>query len=213
MHPALDELARRLEAAPPDPPLIPDGEADSPPGEEAAKPRKAAVAMILRTADTTGPLRPEVLLMRRAEHPLDRWSGQISLPGGHQDPGDTDLLATAVRESREEVAVDLADSARLVGSLPRVQARARGKMIPMGITPFVFEVTGAIEPSPGIEAQEVFWFPLARAQAGELDAEHRYRRDDGLIRKLPSWSFEERVVWGLTHMMLSDLLGYLELPR
>ena len=36
----------------------------------------------------------ELLLIRRAEHPLDPWSGHIALPGGRRDPGDPDRLAT-----------------------------------------------------------------------------------------------------------------------
>ena len=193
LHPVLAELSRRLEGAE-------EGEAI------ADEQRRAAVAMIL-WPKTTGPrFEGDVLLMRRAERSDDRWSGQVSLPGGHQDPGDEDLIATAVRESFEEVGVDLSLEARLVGRLPRVQARARGKLLPMGITPVVFQAEGPLSPSPGVEAQEVFWFPLSRARTGELDREYRYRRDDGLIRKLPSWSFDDRVVWGLTHIMLSDLL-------
>src|SRR5262249_36046360 len=94
--------------------------------------RRAAVALILRGAE------PEVLLMRRSEREGDRWSGQIGLPGGHADALDEDLLATARREAREEVGLDLAQSARLLGSLAPVQAKARGYLLPMWITPFVF---------------------------------------------------------------------------
>ncbi len=195
MHPELERLREALAA---------EADEDDPPAGQ----RAAAVAIILRQTLET-PLAPDVLLMRRAEHPEDRWSGQISLPGGHRDPEDVSLLATAVRESREEVGVDLERAGRLLGRLPSVQARARGKVVPMGIAPFVFEVTAPVEPAPGPEAQEVFWFPLASARDGEFDDEHRYRRDDGLLRKLPSWRFEERVVWGLTHHMLSELIGRL----
>jgi len=201
MTPGLDGLARRLEEA-----------LARAPAEPADEERRAAVAMILRAQEEDGPAArtaPDVLLMRRREHPEDRWSGQISLPGGHKDPGDADLLATALREAREEVGVDLARSARLVGRLPRVQARARGRIVPMGITPFVFEVTRAVAPHPGIEAREVFWFPLARAGTGELDQEYRFTRDDGLVHTLPSWRHEERIVWGLTHRMLAELLRLL----
>ena len=139
------------------------------------------------------------------EH-VDQGQQQVSVPL-HDD----DLVATAIRESREEVGVDLARSARLLGRLPRVQARARGRLLPMGITPVVFELTGRVEPAPGPEASEAFWFPLRRAARGELDEEYRYTRDDGLIRKLPSWRFEERVIWGLTYFMLESLIARLGL--
>jgi hypothetical protein len=52
---------------------------------------------------------------------------------------------------------------------------------------------------------EVFWFPLARARAGELACTHRYGRE-GEERVLPAWRFGERVVWGLTYEILSNFL-------
>jgi 8-oxo-dGTP pyrophosphatase MutT (NUDIX family) len=175
------------------------GEVSQPTGE-----RRAAVAMILRFDRGE----PEVVLMKRSERADDRWSGQISLPGGHADPAE-DLLDTAVRETREEVGIDLARSGRLLGRLPRIQAKARGRLIPMGITPFVFARHEDVEPTTSVEAEEVFWFPLGRAAAGELSTVYRLRHE-GVDLKLPSWRFEARTVWGLTHEMLSALLRAVE---
>ena len=184
-----DELARRLRSLS---------------GEHAGVPQaagRAAVAIVLRRLESA----PEVLLMRRAERAGDRWSGQIGLPGGHADAKDADLLATAVREVREEVGLELARDARLVGSLHPVQARARGTLFQMWITPFVFCSTAELVPRPGPEAAEVFWFPLARARSGELAWTHRYLRDQE-ERVLPAWRDGERVVWGLTYEILSGFL-------
>jgi 8-oxo-dGTP pyrophosphatase MutT (NUDIX family) len=183
----LDELARRLRA-------LPDGPA---PSQETA--RKAAVALVLRAT------REEVLLMRRVEREGDRWSGQIGLPGGHAEAVDRDLVDTALREVREEVGLDLGRDAHLVGRLPPVQAKARGALLPMWITPFVFQARDGLAPVPGPEAVETFWFPLARARAGELAWTHRYMRGEE-ERVLPAWRFEERVVWGLTYEILSGFL-------
>jgi 8-oxo-dGTP pyrophosphatase MutT (NUDIX family) len=183
-----EELARRLQELPAGPVL-----------QEST--RHAAVALVLR-ATTLG---TEVLLMRRAEREGDRWSGQIGLPGGHADPGDVDLYATALREAHEEVGVDLAVGARLLGALRPVQAKARGYLLPMWITPFVFHATSELAPVPGPEAVEVFWFPIERAREGELAWTYRYRRGQE-ERVLPAWRFEERVVWGLTYEILAGFL-------
>jgi 8-oxo-dGTP pyrophosphatase MutT (NUDIX family) len=182
------ELERRLRALPP----------AAGPSQETT--RRAAVAIVLGASRLD-----EVLLLRRAEREGDRWSGQIGLPGGHADPTDADLAATAARETREEVGLELARDARLLGALAPVQAKARGYLLPMWITPFVYQAEVELTPQPGPEAVEVFWFPLARARAGELAWTYRYRREEG-ERALPAWKFQERVVWGLTYEILERFL-------
>ena len=165
-------------------------------------PRRAAVAIALELG---GP--PRVLLMRRVRHPGDPWSGQISLPGGGREPEDADLLATALRETREEVGIDLASDACLLGSLEARAARARGKLLAMDVSPFVFALERAVTPAIGDEAEEAFWLPLDRAIRGELDHVYAYRRADGATRELPAWRFEDRVVWGMTYRILGDLIA------
>ena len=63
---------------------------------------RAAVAIILRDNDQG----TEVLLMQRAKHERDPWSGQMSFPGGKIDPEDVNSKATAVREAHEEVGAE-----------------------------------------------------------------------------------------------------------
>lgn len=164
-------------------------------------PRRAAVAALLRFDRRA----PEVLLMRRAVHETDRWSGHVSLPGGREEPGDADLVATAVRETREEVGIDLARAGRLVGRIDGVRAVAKGQLLPMSITPYVFEQVQPVEPVLGPEATETFWLPLDRAANGELDGVFAYRSGP-LSLDLPCWRYEDRVVWGLTYQMLRDLI-------
>jgi 8-oxo-dGTP pyrophosphatase MutT (NUDIX family) len=163
--------------------------------------RQAAVAVLLR-----GALLDElsVLLMRRAFRETDPWSGQIGLPGGHAEESDEDLIATARRESLEEVGVDpMGDANALhLGALPAIQATSRAKRLPLYITPVVFYRAEVEDPVCGPEADEAFWLPMRTAASGALDADHRYEHE-GLVRKLPSWRFEERVIWGMTHGILS----------
>lgn len=162
---------------------------------------RSAVAALLRFDRGA----PDVLLMKRAERRNDLWSGHISMPGGREAGGDPDLRATAVRETREEVGVDLDQGARLIGRLQPVRAVARGRMEPMIIAPFVFVQTGPVELALGHEAQEAFWLPLDRAATGELSGEYVYELGPETLR-LPCWRYQGHVVWGLTHRMLDDLL-------
>jgi 8-oxo-dGTP pyrophosphatase MutT (NUDIX family) len=184
------ELAARLEAL-----------AARAPGVE-PPPRRAAVAVALELA---GP--PRVLLMRRAAHPADPWSGQVSLPGGGHEPDDADLLATALRETREEVGVDLRRDAARLGVLAPRRARARGAVLDLDVSPFVFALERLVEPELNEEAEEAFWLPLDRAMRGELDHLYVYHHTDGSTHELPAWRFEQRVVWGMTHRILSDLIA------
>lgn len=167
-------------------------------------PRRAAVSVLMRYREN----QPEVLLMRRAECADDRWSGQVSFPGGREEDYDPTLLDTALRETREEVGLDLTVHARHLGQLDAVRAVARGKVLPMSITPFVFEHHTDAEPRLNYEVAEVFWLPLRVAAAGELDARYPYRK--GPLRfDLPCWRYQERVIWGLTFDMLGNLLAVL----
>lgn len=173
-----------------------------PPSREEPPPAEhAAVAHVLRP----GPTGPELLLMRRAEHELDPWSGHVSLPGGRLDPTDATLLAAALRETREEVGVDLERAGELVREMPPLRARARGVPLDLAVTPFVFAARAPLTPCCGPEAAEVFWLPLLPAARGAFDDVHRFERD-GEPRELPCWRFEGRVVWGMTYRMTTDLL-------
>ncbi len=145
--------------------------------------------------------------MRRAERVGDPWSGQVSLPGGRRDPADVDLYATAVRETREEVQIDLDLHAELLCRLAPLRARTRGHLLDMDVTPFVFHLHGPAEPAPDHhEASAVFWLPLARAASGELDDQVSLPGETQRLL-LPAWRLEEHVLWGMTHLMLTRLLA------
>ncbi len=183
-------------------------------GHEIADPetagRRSAVAAVLRFERGV----PQVLLMKRAERPGDRWSGQISLPGGREDRSDRDLLATAIRETEEEVGLKLAEDARLIGRLQPIPAIAHGRVMPMVIAPFVFVET---RPGPlvlGPEAQAGFWLPLDQAAAGVLAGEYPYRMG-ATVERMPCWEFSGHIIWGLTYRMLGDLLALVDVsvPR
>jgi 8-oxo-dGTP pyrophosphatase MutT (NUDIX family) len=63
------------------------------------------------------PVGPDLLFIRRAEHPNDPWSEDTARVGGRVDPGDGSPLATAVRETREELTLGLEREGTLLGLL------------------------------------------------------------------------------------------------
>lgn len=80
--------------------------------------RPSAVMLVLFARQNI----PHLLLTKRAGH-LHHHPGQISLPGGRPEPQDSDLLATALRETEEEVGVP-PDALRVIGRLDDVNTVA-----------------------------------------------------------------------------------------
>lgn len=154
--------------------------------------RRAAVAAIVEAG--------RVLCMVRAAREGDPWSGHISLPGGGYHKSDGELLATAIRETHEELGVRL-DRARVVGTLPVIHPRTSGGGIE--VTPFVFVPTETVVPELGPEAVGWFWLPLEAARTGAFDGTYRYR--EGM--DFPCWNFDGHVIWGMTFRILQDLLA------
>jgi 8-oxo-dGTP pyrophosphatase MutT (NUDIX family) len=158
--------------------------------------RHAAVAVVLHVAPS-----PRVLLMKRAERDGDPWSGHISLPGGGYQASDGDLRITAIRETHEELGIDLG-AARLIGKLDTLHPMSGRTGI--AVTPFVFATEAALEPVCGPEALAAFWLPLDLAASGALDGTYRYPATEAAF---PAWTFEGHVIWGLTRRILDLVLA------
>lgn len=154
------------------------------------------MALILRD----GPHGIEVLFIRRAEHPHDPWSGQMAFPGGRAEGKDSDLRATAIRETQEELGVDLADAAESLGSLDEVRAMARMRPMNLTITPFVFRLRQPFDPALSDEVTSVHWLPLGdllgTARRSTMDYAHQ-----GESMQFPCLRIDELVIWGLTYRM------------
>jgi len=143
--------------------------------------------------------------MRRPVSSGDRWSGQVCLPGGKEEPSDIDLAATAMREAQEELGVDLETCGRYLGPLDDVQAMAQGKRITTVITPLVYVQVQAPKIRLSEEAVHAFWLPLSAAGRGDFDSRYEYGAGAGQLL-LPCWRYQGEVVWGLTYKILRALL-------
>lgn len=167
-------------------------------------PQRAAVAVVLALHEG----KVQVVMIRRAEHPQDPWSGHMSFPGGRAAPQDGDPWDTAMREAEEEVGLDLKSAERL-GLLPDVQALSGGKALPLAITPAVFYLSERRPLTAGDdEVAEALWIPLD-ALCDPQRAVCVPRTYFGRSFQLPGVDYEGRIIWGLTYRMLGTLLELL----
>ena len=155
-----------------------------------------------RLAAVLAPLveRPEPsLVFTRRSIDLSRHAGEISFPGGLQDPGES-LHETALRETQEEIGLDPA-TVEIVGAQPPVHTFVSGILV----VPFVgvIERAPVFVPSAG-EIDEVLMFPLAALAAAERVVE--IPRDDGRVWRGFAYEMEGHTIWGATGWMLRTLL-------
>ncbi len=162
----------------------------------------AATALVLHE-DGGG---PELLFIERAHREGDRWSGDMAFPGGKREVSDDDLVATAVRETAEEVGVELDTP---VGRLDDVTGRVNKGVV----SPFVFTVGARPElrPEPG-EVAHALWIPLRDLLDPVAAFPFRWPEAPDAY---PALRYRRHVIWGLTFRtleLLVELVGH-ALPR
>ena len=165
---------------------------------------RAAVAIMVREGlDAT-----EMLMIRRATREGDPWSGHMGFPGGRRDPGDMSNLACALRETREEVGVDLGEWGKPLGELSDVNTGWRKDRPEMLVTPFVFEVGDLPNLTPNHEVDDIVWVPLHFL----LDERNRKPLEwewQGKKMETDSFHFATYRIWGLSLMMIDEMMGLL----
>lgn len=167
---------------------------------EAKDCREAGVLALFYPAEDE---RTHLLLTLRPQA-MNKHAGQVALPGGRREPGES-LEETALRETEEEVLV------------PAGHVDVLGELTPLYIPPSNFCVhpfVGTIDYTPdlSVRTEEVAsMFGVAPKQL--TDREYRMTRKmhvGGAERDIPYFAFEGHVVWGATAMMLAELAAVLD---
>jgi 8-oxo-dGTP pyrophosphatase MutT (NUDIX family) len=165
---------------------------------------RAAVAIMVREGlDAT-----EMLMIRRATREGDPWSGHMGFPGGRRDPGDPCNFSCALRETEEEIGVDLGQWGTRLGELSDVNTGWRADRPEMLVTPFVFRVAELPVLTPNHEVDDVVWVPL------HFLMDHRNREPlawewKGQKMETDSYLYDSYRIWGLSLMMIDEMIGML----
>ena len=135
----------------------------------------------------------------RRRDDLKRHPGEISFPGGRQDPGET-LVETALREAHEEIGLP-PGAVDVLGAL---------EPTPTFVTNYaIYPFVGLIEPGfewvlGEDEVAEVLELPLETLRAAY--GERRLVRK-GIPFRTPTYEVDGHLIWGATGRILQDLLG------
>ena len=143
---------------------------------------------------------PHIVLIQRPEYDGTH-SGQIALPGGKIEEGDKDIFHTALREANEEVGVVMQD-VEVVGTLTDM-------FIPVSnfiVTPVVGFINYLPRFAPDKrEVAEVIDLKLSHLTAVEELILNQVQLTNGLKMKVPSFEFNQKIVWGATAVILNEL--------
>jgi 8-oxo-dGTP pyrophosphatase MutT (NUDIX family) len=143
-----------------------------------------------------------VFTKRRSD--LRLHAGQISFPGGRREPGDADLIATALREAHEEIGLDPA-AVTLVGALSPT---------PTVVTDIaIYTIVGLIPvPTQGWTVATGEVESVIETSLAKLSATHRlqtFTRRDGRSVTTDAYTIGEDTIWGATGRIVNDLLARL----
>lgn len=175
-----------------------------PPALEQEFEKHAAVAMLLRRNGE----KTEVLLIQRAEHEGDPWSGDLAFPGGGIEPSDSCPQAAAERETREEIGIVLTEENYLGQS-----GDLAGAYLSVHISCFVYEVDMDVQFNLNGEVVDFFWVPLQTLLEPQRNQQLTFfyrgqnRKHPGIT--LSEWS--RRPLWGITYRLLDNFLNLFDL--
>ena len=135
---------------------------------------------------------------------LARHAGQISLPGGAADPGET-LAETALREASEEIGID-ASAVRVLGQLTPVHVLVSGFTL--------HPVVGVMDTRPDFIASPAEVDEVVEVSLDDLRDASRIRKGtrirEGMAVEYPYFDLAGHQVWGATAMVLGEFVCVLD---
>ena len=140
---------------------------------------------------------PEVIFTQRSAK-VSTHSGEVSFPGGKWEEGDKDLYETSLRESNEEINLNINDVTYL-GSLNYLISKHK-----IEVNQYIGLVTKKQNFIDNDEIAHTFTVPLDFLinNAREHNIE---RKNTNVI--VPSWVYNDQTIWGLTALITADFIN------
>jgi len=142
---------------------------------------------------------PEIIFTQRSTK-LSTHSGEVSFPGGKWDEKDKNLFETALRESNEEINLNIEDVV-LAGSLNYLVSKHK-----IEVNPYVGLITRKQNLLDNDEIEKIFTIPLEFLTDKKNAKLHKIERKNRNVI-VPSWVYNDQIIWGLTAMITADFVN------
>ncbi|MCI4432415.1 MAG: CoA pyrophosphatase [Nitrosopumilus sp.] len=143
---------------------------------------------------------PIIVMTEKPKH-LKLHAGEISFPGGKFEPTDSDLLDTALRETREEIGLRISKN-QVIGQLEPVMTLNSSFMI----LPFVSIVDKITSLSANSEVERIFHIPLNPfLKTMNNDPNPAHNR----IQEMYTFEYQNKTIWGASARILKQIVNRL----
>ena len=159
--------------------------------------KKAGVLILLLKEDTDAEYK---IVFTKRSTKLKTHSGEVSFPGGKWEEADNSLYETALRESNEEINLNIENVTKL-GNLNFLLSRHK-----IEVNPYVGYLNKFQEFKGNFEIDEIFTVPISFLSDSKNVTYKEFNRKD-LKVYIPSWVYNGNRIWGLTAMITADFLN------
>ncbi len=164
---------------------------------EATQYKKAGVLILLLKEDKDAEYK---IVFTKRSTKLKTHSGEVSFPGGKWEEVDNSLYETALRESNEEINLNIENVTKL-GNLNFLLSRHK-----IEVNPYVGYLNKFQEFEGNFEIDEIFTVPISFLSDSKNVTYKEFNRKD-LKVYIPSWVYNGNRIWGLTAMITADFLN------
>jgi len=140
-----------------------------------------------------------VIIMTERPKTMNHHAGEISFPGGTWTHHDEDLLTTALRETKEEMNLDISRQ-QIIGQIKPVTTLNSG----FTIMPFICILDEIPKLIPNSEIETILhipFLPLLNTIGDDLDPSHKS------IQEMHVFRYQNHLIWGASARMLKQLFN------